>query len=415
MKIVADFHLHSRYSRATSSQLDLDLLSRWARYKGIGLLGTGDATHPLWLAELKAKLKPASGGLYEYQGTRFLLTAEINTQFVSGAKTKRIHLLLFLPTLEVAGKFAKALAPYGDLSSDGRPTLRLSAADLVKLALNVSPETLIVPAHAWTPHFSIFGANSGFDTVEECFGPQSKEIFCLETGLSSDPQMNRRLSRLDRYTLISNSDSHSAGRIGREANVFDCEPSYQEILRILKTGDREKFLYTLEFFPEEGKYHYDGHRQCKARISPEESAKHQNRCPVCGRHVTIGVMHRVEDLADRPNGSGVPQGIPFKRMVPLDQIIADARGVKTGSKTVEQEYLDLVQRVAPEFEILVELSEDQLRKQLSPKVAEGILRVRQERVEILPGYDGEYGEVKIFKEKEEVVGEKQMTLFNEMQ
>ena len=413
MRVVSDFHIHSRYSRATSHQLDLDLLAQWALYKGIGLLGTGDATHPLWLSELKQKLKPTPHGLYEYKGVLFLPTAEVNTTFVSSGKSRRIHHVLLFPSLEVAEKTNSALSRYGDLLSDGRPTLSLSAAELVKLLLNVSSDTLIVPAHAWTPHFSIFGANSGFNTVEECFGTQAKEIFCLETGLSSDPAMNWRLSQLDRYTLISNSDSHSASRIGREANVFACEkPGYQEIIEILKTKDHKRFLYTIEFFPEEGKYHFDGHRACGTRISPLESEIHQNRCPVCGKRVTIGVMHRICELADRPEGYEPPTKIPFKRMIPLDQIIADAFGVGVTSKKVGEEYLHLVQKVAPEFELLVDFPDEELRKQLPPKIAEGILRVRAERVSILPGYDGEYGQVKIFQDEAKTQEkEKQLTLF----
>lgn len=410
-KIVADFHLHSRYSRATSNQLDLDLLAQWARYKGITLLGTGDATHPLWMQELKQKLQPTSGGLYAYRDVKFLLTVEVNNQFISGGKTHRIHNLLFLPSLEVAEVVNKRLNRYGDLSSDGRPTLRLSARDLVKLTLDVSRDILIVPAHAWTPWFSVFGANSGFDTVEECFEDQAKEIHCLETGLSSDPGMNWRLSRLDRYSLISNSDSHSAQRIGREANVFDCEESYSEIVSVLRARDSKRFLYTIEFFPEEGKYHFNGHRLCKVRLSPEESIRQQNRCPACGKRVTIGVMHRISELADRPEGYPMPQGIPFKHLVPLDQIIAEARRVGVDSKGVEQEYLDLVRRVGTELEILLEIPEEGLRRHLSPRVAEGVLRVRNAQVEILPGYDGEYGKVSLFKERDNPVGEKQLTLF----
>lgn len=410
-KIVADFHLHSRYSRATSSQLDLDLLAQWARYKGIGLLGTGDCTHPLWMAELKQKLRQTPEGFYTYRGVRFWLTAEINNMFISGGKMKRIHNLLFLPDLETAEILNRRLSRYGDLSADGRPTLRLSAQELMKMVREVSQEILVVPAHAWTPHFSIFGANSGFDAVEECFGDLAKEIYCLETGLSSDPAMNRRLSRLDRYTLISNSDSHSASRIGREANVFDCEPTLREVTEVLKSGDPKRFLYTVEFFPEEGKYHFDGHRACRSRISPEESRKHQNRCPVCGRRVTIGVLHRVDELADRPEPPSQTSGVPFKRMVPLDHIIAEARGVGVTSKQVVQEFLELVQRVGTEFEILCEMPEEALRKQLPAKVAEGVLRVRAGRVEILPGYDGEYGQVHIFRQGQEAVGEKQLTLF----
>ena len=411
MKVVADFHLHSRYSRATSSRLDLDLLAQWARWKGIHLLGTGDCTHPLWMQELKQKLRPSEGGLYEYRGVKFLLTAEVNNLFAVGGRSHRIHNLVFLPTIEAAEGLNKRLGRHGDLSSDGRPMLRLSARDLVRMALDVSPEAFVVPAHAWTPHFSVFGANSGFDTVEECFQDQAKEIFALETGLSSDPAMNWRLSRLDRYTLISNSDSHSANRIGREANVFDCEPSYGEIKRILKTKDTKRFLYTIEFFPEEGKYHLDGHRLCKARLTPEETRQSQNRCPACGRKVTIGVMHRVGDLADRAPGYRPADGIPFKNLVPLDQIIADNRGVGVATKQVEQEYLDLVQRVGTELEILTEFPEEVLRKSLSPRLAEGILRVRAAQVKILPGYDGEYGEVKIYEESNDLAAEKQLTLF----
>lgn len=413
MKIVADFHLHSKYSRATSNRLDLDLLAQWARYKGITLLGTGDCTHPLWMHELQQKLRPTAGGLYEYRGVHFLLTAEVNNIFLSGGKSHRIHNLLFLPEMAVAEEMNRRLAKYGDLASDGRPILHLSARDLVKMARDLSPEIVVVPAHAWTPHFSLFGSNSGFDTVEECFQEQAGEIFCLETGLSSDPAMNRRLSRLDRFTLISNSDSHSANRIGREANVFDCELSTRAIVETLKSHDPKKFLYTIEFFPEEGKYHFDGHRLCKARLSPEETHERGGRCPVCGKKVTIGVMHRVNDLADRPEGYESPQGIPFKNLIPLDQIIADAKGVGVGTKSVEQEYLDLVQRVGTELEILVDLPEETLRKQLSPKVAEGVLRVRRRQVKILPGYDGEFGEVHLFHESEETetLAEKQLTLF----
>ena len=411
MKIIADFHLHSKYSRATSNRLDLDLLAQWARYKGISLLGTGDATHPLWMLELKQKLRPTPGGFYEYNGMKFILTVEVNNQFISEGKFHRIHNLLFLPSLEVAEAINRRLSRYGDLSSDGRPSLRLSAKDMVKLVLDVSPEILIVPAHAWTPHFSVFGANSGFDSVEECFEDQAKEIHCLETGLSSDPGMNRRLSRLDRYTLISNSDSHSAGRIGREANVFDCEESYAEILSILKNRDSKQFLYTIEFFPEEGKYHFNGHRNCGVRLSPEESLRQQNRCTACGRKVTIGVMHRVAELADRPEDYEAAQGVPFKHLIPLDQIIAETRGVGVGSKAVEREYLDLVQRVGTELEILLEVPEEHLRKQLPAKLAEGILRVRKSQVEILPGYDGEYGKVEIFKKEAAPADEQQLSLF----
>jgi uncharacterized protein (TIGR00375 family) len=413
MRVIADFHIHSKYSRATSSHLDLDLLAQWARYKGIALLGTGDATHPIWLQELEEKLEPTHGGLYQYRGIKFILTAEVNNRFFLNGKLHQIHNLLFFPDMKTAKLVNQRLSRYGDLYRDGRPTLKLSAKDLVRLVLDVSKDILVVPAHAWTPWFSIFGAHSGFDAVEECFEDQAGEIFCLETGLSSDPAMNWRLSRLDRYTLISNSDSHSAQRIGREANVFDCEEdyTYPSIVSYLKRRDPKRFLYTIEFFPEEGKYHFDGHRQCKIRLAPEASIRQGNRCSVCGRKVTIGVMHRVMELADRPEGYDPAHAIPFQRLVPLDQIIAEVRGVGVNSKAVEEEYLHIVQRLAPELEILLDWPEDRLRKELSPKVAEGILRVRQGDVEILPGYDGEYGQVHLFKKEEGVSAEKQLTLF----
>jgi len=367
------------------------------------------------MLELKQKLKITPGGFYECGGVHFVPTAEVNNQFLVGGKNKRIHTVLIFPSLETAEAVNKQLARYGDLNSDGRPLLRLSARDMVKLVLDISSDILVVPAHAWTPHFSIFGSYSGFDTVEECFGDQAKEIHCLETGLSSDPEMNWRLSRLDRYTLISNSDSHSASRIGREANVFDCKMEYREVLEILKTKDAKRFLYTVEFFPEEGKYHFDGHRPCKVRFSPEETARQGIRCPACGKKITVGVMNRVQALADRPIGQTPEGAIPFKRMVPLDQIISEAREVGVQSKKVQQEYLDLVGRVGTEFEILIDLPAEALRKQLPQKLAEGILRVRKGEVEILPGYDGEYGEVNIFKFKgkdtEAPEKEKQLTLF----
>ena len=349
-------------------------------------------------------------GFYEYRGARFWLTSEVNITFVSGGKPKRVHNLLVLPSIEAAEALNKRLARYGDLSADGRPSLHLSAREMVKLVREISEEILIIPAHIWTPHFSIFGANSGFDSVEECFLDQAKEIFCLETGLSSDPGMNRRLSRLDRYTMLSNSDAHSAGRIGREANVLDCAPTPEAVTEVFKTGDPKRFLYTVEFFPEEGKYHFDGHRRCKARLSPRQARENKNLCPVCHRRVTIGVMHRIEDLADRPEGA--PKGnIPFKRLVPLDQILSDVYQVGVASKKVTQAYLNLVQRVAPEFEILCEMSEADLRKNLPARIAEGVTRVRNEQVEVLPGYDGEYGRVNIFQEQENLEEQKQLMLF----
>ena len=411
-EFVADFHIHSRYSRACSKDLSVNELAKWAKLKGIGLLGTGDFTHPLWLQELEEALRPTGRGVFESDGAHFLLTAEVNTLFYKRGKAHNIHHVLFAPSFETVKRLNQELGAFGSLSIDGRPILQLEAWRLVEIALGVDPRCLIVPAHAWTPWFSIFGSTSGFDSLEECFEHQAKNIFVLETGLSSDPAMNWRLSTLDRYALISNSDSHSARRIGREANVFNCELDYDDIIKALKTKDAEKFLYTVEFFPEEGKYHFDGHRKCGTRFSPSESKQHGGRCPVCGRPVTVGVMHRIEALADRPEGAMPARAIPFRNAVPLDEIIADAAGVGVGTQTVDREYFNLIERCGTEFEVLFKASEDALRSATSARIADGIMRMRNRQVTIEPGYDGEYGKVKLFTEQApQTSGEQQMTLF----
>ncbi len=412
-RLVADFHIHSRYSRACSKDLSAQELAKWAKIKGIDVLGTGDFTHPLWLQELKDHLRSTSRGLFEYQGAHFMLTSEVNTLFYKGGKAHQIHLVLLTPTIEAAERINCELESFGSLSLDGRPTLQMEAWRLVEIVLGVEPRSLVVPAHAWTPWFAMFGSTSGFDSVEECFEHQAKNIFVLETGLSSDPAMNWRIKALDRYALISNSDSHSARRIGREANVFDCELDYEVIVGALKRKDRTKFLSTIEFFPEEGKYHFDGHRNCRVRWSPQETKRNGFRCSVCGRKVTIGVMHRIEELADRPEGV-IPDGaIPFKRMVPLEEIVAEALNVGVGTQTVEREYQNLIYKCGTELDVLLTVSEEELRKVASPKVVEGILHVRQGNVMVEPGYDGEYGKVHLFGEAEVLTpaGEQQMTLF----
>ena len=412
-RFIADFHIHSRYSRACSKDLSVAELATWAKLKGIDVLGTGDFTHPLWLEELKDALRDAGGGLYEHAGVRFLLTAEVNTLFYKAGRAHQIHHILFMPSLEAVERLNKELASFGGLDIDGRPTLRIEPPRLVEALLGVEPRAMLIPAHAWTPWFSIFGSSSGFDAVEECFEQQAKHIYALETGLSSDPAMNWRLSALDRYTLISNSDSHSARRIGREANVFEGEANYDAIVDALKKTGATRLVETLEFFPEEGKYHYDGHRLCKIRWSPAQSKQHGLRCPACGRKVTVGVMHRVEALADRPEGVMPPSAVPFRRTVPLDEIIADALGVGTGTQAVDREYRALVHKFGTEFAVLLEAPAEELRRAAPAKVAEGILRMREGRVAIEPGYDGEYGTVRIFGEATETapVGEQQMTLF----
>lgn len=410
-KVVADFHIHSRYSRACSKDLTVGELAKWAKIKGIGVLGTGDFTHPLWLQELKDTLRATGQGLFEHGGVHFLLTSEVNTLFYKGGKAHQIHQLLFIPSFESAERINRELESFGSLSLDGRPTLQMEARMLVKVVMGVEPAAFIVPAHAWTPWFAIFGSTSGFDSLEECFEDQAHHIYALETGLSSDPAMNWRLKTLDRYALISNSDAHSARRIGREANIFDCALEYDAFITAIKTKDRTRFLSTLEFFPEEGKYHLDGHRNCHVRFSPQETKQHGFRCSACGRKVTIGVMHRIEALADRPEGV-VPEGaIPFQRIVPLEEIIAEALGIGVGSQAVEREYQNLIYHGGTEFNVLLTISEDVLRKSTTAKIADGILRMREGRVSIEPGYDGEYGKVRLFDEVTAAASEQQMTLF----
>jgi len=420
MKFIADLHLHSRYSRATSQDMEVKTLALWARRKGIKLLGTGDFTHPLYFLDLKTKLNQSGNGLFTLkenpEGPHFMLTAEVSNMFSQGGKSRRIHTLIFAPSFEVVERINSKLGKYGKIGSDGRPIFGFSAKDLLKMILDISPECLLIPAHAWTPWFSIFGANSGFDSIQECYEEEAKNIRAIETGLSSDPEMNWRLSSLDNITLISNSDAHSPGKIGREANIFNCEMSYQAITEAIRRKDPRKILYTIEFFPEEGKYHYDGHRSCGILFSPQETRKHKTICPVCGKRLTVGVMNRVEELADRPEGYVPEKAIPALRTVPLDEIIADAFGVGANASSVEKEYLRLVEKGGSEFDILLELSPEELSSLTPPMILEGILRVREGRLKIIPGHDGVFGKIEIFSPEEkgkETVREepKQMGLF----
>ncbi len=400
MRFIADFHIHSKYSRATSPQMNIATLSKYAKLKGIALMGTGDFTHPSWLYGLKKELTPAGNGLFKHEDTFFMLTAEVANLFVRKGKGKKVHNILFAPSFETVEKINLQLEKYGDLSADGRPMLSLEAKELVKIVLDIDPDCLIVPAHAWTPWFSIFGSNSGFDSVEECFEEETTNIYALETGLSSDPPMNWRLSELDKYTLISNSDSHSPAKIGREANIFNCEIDYKEILEAIKKKDKTKFLKTIEFFPEEGKYHYDGHRACNLRLTPAETKKYNGRCPSCGGRITVGVMNRVEKLADRPEGFVPENHIPCIHLIPLGEIISKVIKKVVGTTAVENEYLKLTHHRS-EFDILSFLSKEELSRFVSPEILKGILNVREKKVIILPGYDGVYGEIEIPLQEEE--------------
>jgi len=412
MEFIADFHIHSKYSRATSRDMDIQHIAEWAKLKGVTLMGTGDSTHHLWLEELKNNLEDLGNGLFKYKDVYFVLTSEISSIYSKGGKGYRIHNVVFSSSFKTTDKINEVLARHGNLASDGRPILGMDASELARIVFDIDESCMIVPGHIWTPWFSLFGSMSGFDKIERCFENQTPKIFALETGLSSDPAMNWRLSALDRFSLISNSDSHSPSKIGREANVFNCELNYKTIREVLRTKDNTKFLYTIEFFPEEGKYHFDGHRLCAIRWSPQETKAHNGRCPKCGKSVTVGVMNRVEQLADRPEGY-VPSGaVPFKNLIPLDEIIAGARGVGKNSVAVEREYRSVVARFGTEFEILLRASKEDLLKGLPARVAEGVLRVRQAQVNIKAGFDGEYGIISIFGgEEKEHKDEKQLSLF----
>jgi uncharacterized protein (TIGR00375 family) len=410
MEFIADLHIHSKYSRATSRDMDVKHIAEWAKLKGITLMGSGDFTHHLWLQELKASLEDLGNGLFKHKDIYFMLTAEVSSIYSKKGKTYLIHNLIIAHSFKTVEKINEALGKQGNLASDGRPILGLDAEEVARIVFDVDENCILVPGHIWTPWFSLFGSMSGFDKIEDCFGKQTSKIFALETGLSSDPAMNWRLSALDKFSLISNSDSHSPAKIGREANVFDCELSYAAIKNALKTKDKKKFLYTIEFFPEEGKYHFDGHRNCNMRLSPKETKKNNGRCPKCNRPVTVGVMNRVEQLADRNEGFMPDGAIPFKNLIPLDEIIAEARGVKKGSTAVEKDYLNYLSQCGTEFDILVKFSKEELFNKLPGRVAEGIMNVREKRVNIKAGYDGEYGIISIFGQEEEKKNE-QMTLF----
>jgi uncharacterized protein (TIGR00375 family) len=403
MKFVADFHIHSKYSRAVSPLMDLENLDMWAKIKGIKVMGTGDFTHPKWFEEIKGKLSPAERGLFKLNNsdssTRFILTSEISCIYSKGGKVRKIHIVIFAPSINTVEKINEKLSQIGNLKADGRPILGLDAKELARIVLEADEKCLVVPAHAWTPWFSVFGSKSGFDSLEECFEEYTKYIYAIETGLSSDPAMNWRLSQLDKINLISNSDAHSLPKIGREVNVFETELSYEGIFNALKSKNPDKFLYTIEFFPEEGKYHYDGHRTCNVSLTPQQSKKYNNICPVCKKPLVIGVLNRVEELADRPEGFIPKNAIPFKSLIPLNEIIAESIGVTVLSKEVTRHYNNLIKNLGSEFKILLELSKEEIKKESLSEIAEGVIKMREGKVSIEPGYDGVYGKIKIFSDK----------------
>ncbi|MBI5643412.1 MAG: DNA helicase UvrD [Deltaproteobacteria bacterium] len=408
MRIIADLHIHTKYSRATSKDMNLSTLASWAGIKGIDVLGTGDFTHPAQFASIEETLETAEDGLFKLkkdkspEAVRFMLTAEVSNIFSQNGKTRKVHSLLLAPDVKSVRKMNSAFSKLGNIASDGRPIFGFSAKDLLKIVLDASPEAMLIPAHAWTPWFSIFGSKSGFDSIQECFGDLSKHIYAIETGLSSNPQMNWRLSSLDNITFISNSDAHSPSKLGREANVLDADLSYSEITGIIKKKDREKFLFTVEFYPEEGKYHYDGHRDCKVRYSPAETIKANKTCPVCAKGLTVGVMSRVAELSDRPEGFTPPNAIPARHMVPLEEILSETLEVCVSSNKVKKEYRRLITEAGSEFSILLDMEEADLIRLAGEKTASAISKVRSGDISITPGFDGEFGKIKIFSKTADI-------------
>ncbi|ODS36546.1 MAG: hypothetical protein A7315_01660 [Candidatus Altiarchaeales archaeon WOR_SM1_79] len=389
MRFIADLHIHSRYSRATSRDMELESLAIWGKKKGITLLGTGDFTHPTYFAEMRSKLEPFNEGIYVLKRgereTKFMLTTEVSNIFTQGGKVRKVHTLIFAPNLSAVEGINDKLRSLGKLGSDGRPIFGF-----------------------------FFGANSGFDSLEECFEEEVKHIFAIETGLSSDPEMNWRLSALDNVTLISNSDAHSLNRLGREANVFDCPLDYREIVQTIRDKDPRKFLFSIEFFPEEGKYHFDGHRNCAVIFSPVQTKANDYLCPVCKKRLTVGVMHRVEEMADRPAGFIPGNSIPSIHLVPLEEIIAESLGVGVGTKAVEGEYERLIGMGSSELAVLLDLPPEELKRFTSPRLLEGIIRMRQGKLHFVPGHDGVYGKINIFSpdgRREAEGSEQQMSLF----
>ncbi|MBX4205537.1 MAG: endonuclease Q family protein [Candidatus Doudnabacteria bacterium] len=406
MKVIADLQIHSKYSRACSQDLTPGNIGIWADKKGIGIIGTGDFTHPGWLSELKDNLEEAKPGLYKLKANPlkalFMLTAEVSSIYKQGEKVRRIHNMILAPNFAAVDRIREALEARGcNLKSDGRPIIGLHCDELVKIVLEADPACVIIPAHAWTPHFGLFGSLSGFDSVEEAFGDQAKHIFAIETGLSSDPRMNWQISALDKYSLLSNSDAHSLRKIGREANVLEIAEdklSYDEIIRVIKDKDPKEFLFTIEFFPEEGKYHLDGHADCKFSCLPAETARLKGICPKCAKKLLVGVLNRVEVLGDRAEGEKPTNAIPFKNVIPLEEVIAETLGIGPASKKVQ----DVFARISPytEFQVLLDLPREELEKICGSAVAESIIRVREGKVKWDAGYDGVFGKVHIYEDKE---------------
>ena len=402
MRVIADLHMHSRFSRATSAKMNVKEIARFARIKGLDVVGTGDFTHPRWFKELTQDLVKIEGtGLYKTANepespVNFMMTSEVSTIFTFRGEAKKVHHVILTPSLETAAQINDRLTRYGDLAIDGRPMLNMTAPQLVEEVMQVSSENMVFPAHAWTPWFSVFGAFSGFDRMEDCYQDMTRHIHALETGLSSDPPMNWRLSALDKFTLVSNSDSHShwPWRMGREANVFELERvTYHEIVDTIKQKDSRRFKFTIETDPAYGKYHWTGHRNCHVSIPPQEAIKLGNICPVCGRRLTEGVEQRVEELADRPVGFKPQGAIGFMHLLPLSEIIATVIGMSNPSvQGVWNIYNNLIEQFKDEYTVLIDASQEAMAKIVESRIAEAIVNVREGKIHVIPGYDGVYGQ-----------------------
>jgi len=397
MRLIADLQLHSKYALATSKDMDLEHLAAGAKMKGLGLLGTGDFTHPKWFAEIRSKLEPIdNAGLFSYSGMTWMLSGEVSTVYEQGGRVRKIHHLLYAPDFETVTQANEFLSRHARLASDGRPVLKgMESAALVDGLTSISSSFVVIPAHAWTPWFGIFGSKSGFDSVKECYQDQAGKIFAVETGLSSDPPMNWRLSSLDPFTLVSNSDAHSPNpwRLGREANAFDLRRlSYREVFDAIRQRDRSKFLFTIEVDPSYGKYHFTGHKKCGVSMSPQDARDCGNKCPKCGKKMTVGVLQRVEELADRPEGFVPPGAIPYRRLLPLYEVISFATGVnRLYAKPVLRIQDLLIRRFGSELGVLMEAPESDIASVVPPRVARAIVASREGRVSVVPGYDGVYG------------------------
>ncbi len=397
MRVIADLHVHSRFAMACSSAINPESMEAAALEKGINVVGTGDVLHPEWMKELVSKLEAEGNGLYKLKGSkhevRFVASAEVSTIFEGRDKsTKKVHNCILLPSFEDAKALSEELKAYGIMSSDGRPQLQMSAAELVDKALGVSKKAFVFPAHLWTPYFGALGAMSGFNSIKEAYEDREKDIHAYESGLSSDPKMNWRISELDKYTLISNSDMHSLQNMGRESNMFELEKlTYDSIIKAIVEKDAKRFTQTVEYYPEEGKYHYDGHRECRYSVNPEESEN--SVCKVCGKKLVIGVLHRINDLADRPVGYVPKNHIPYIHAAPLLEVISYAKGKTRYTALVREAYAKMIERFGDELDVLTKAKISDIEETAGSEIAECIDNVRNDRITIKPGYSGVFGEL----------------------